>query len=148
MRLKKPSSDPLWGGPARDTRCMFTPSFNLARLARVLLAGAGLLALQWLGDEVVSRLGWPVPGALVGLLVLLAGLLLRGGVPQALDDVSTPLLRHLMLLLIPSVAAVGASAALLITHGPVFALAAVPVTALTVVATAWTLQRLLKRGRP
>ena len=53
-----------------------------------------------------------------------------------------------MLLLIPSVAAVGASAALLITHGLVFALAAVPVTALTVVATAWTLQRLLKRGRP
>lgn len=106
---------------------------------------AGLVALQFLGDAVVARAGWPVPGSLVGLLVLLAGLVLRGRVPQALDDVSAPLLRHLMLLLIPSVAAVGLYAGLLMQHAAAFVLVSVGVTALTIVVSAWTLQRLLKR---
>jgi DNA-binding transcriptional MocR family regulator len=85
--------------PSRRKRLM-------VRSAKALLAAAGLICLQWLGDAVVARTGWPVPGALVGLLLLLGGLVVWGRVPPALDDVSTPLLRHLMLLLIPSVAAV------------------------------------------
>ncbi|HAX20298.1 MAG TPA: CidA/LrgA family protein [Hydrogenophaga sp.] len=119
-----------------------------ARPFKALLAMAGLVALQWLGDAFVARTGWPVPGSLLGLLVLLAGLALWGRVPQALDDVSAPLLRHLMLLLIPSVAAVGLYAGLLVQHAVAFLLVSVGVTALTIVATAWTLQRLLKRVRP
>ena len=114
------------------------------RIARALLAMAGLVALQFLGDALVARTGWPVPGSLVGLLVLLAGLVLWGRVPQALDDVSAPLLRHLMLLLIPSVAALGLYAGLLAQHAVAFLLVSVGVTALTIVVTAWTLQRLLK----
>ena len=107
---------------------------------------AGLVALQFLGDALVARTSWPVPGSLVGLLLLLAGLALRGRVPQALDDVSAPLLRHLMFLLIPSVAAVGLYAGLLVQHAVAFLLVSVGVTALTIVVTAWTLQRLLKRA--
>jgi holin-like protein len=61
--------------------------------------------------------------------------------------VSAPLLRHLMLLLIPSVAAVGLYAGLLTQHAAAFLLVAVVVTAMTLVVTAWTLQRLLKRVR-
>ena len=116
------------------------------RPAKALLAMAGLVVLQFLGDVLVARTGWPVPGSLVGLLLLLAGLALRGRVPQALDDVSSPLLRHLMLLLIPSVAAVGLYAGLLAQHAVAFLLVSVGVTALTIVVTAWTLQRILKRA--
>ena len=110
------------------------------------LAASGLVGLQWLGDAVVAWWGWPVPGALVGLLLLLGALFAACGVPQALDDVSTPLLRHLMLLLIPSVAAVGLYAGLLSQHAAAFLLVAVVVTALTLVVTAWTLQRLIRRS--
>jgi len=85
---------------------MFKLFSDPPRLARAVVATAGLMGLQWLGDGLVAWLGWPVPGSLVGLLALLAGLLLADRVPKALDDVSAPLLRHLMLLLIPSVAAV------------------------------------------
>jgi holin-like protein len=51
-----------------------------------------------------------------------------------------------MLLLIPSVAAVGLYAGFLTQHAAAFLLVAVGVTALTLVVTAWTLQRLLKRA--
>jgi holin-like protein len=54
---------------------------RIARTAKALLAMAGLVALQLLGDALVAQTGWPVPGSLVGLLLLLAGLVLRGRVP-------------------------------------------------------------------
>jgi len=124
----------------------FSLRSRITRPAKALLAMAGLVALQLLGDALVARTGWPVPGSLVGLLLLLAGLVLRGHVPQALDDVSAPLLRHLMLLLIPSVAAMGLYAGLLTQHAVAFLLVSAGVTALTIVVTAWTLQKLLKRA--
>lgn len=105
----------------------------------------GLVALQLLSDALVAKTGWPVPGALIGLLVLLCGLALADRVPQALDDVSTPLLKHLMLLLIPSVTAVGLYASQMVQHLTVFLLASTVVTALTLAATALVLQRLMKR---
>lgn len=118
---------------------------SLVRLGRGLLAAAGLAGLQWLGDAVVARTGWPVPGALVGLLLLLGGLVWWGRVPSALDDVSTPLLRHLMLLLIPSVAAVGLYAGLVVQHAAAFLLVSTVVTVFTLVVTACTLRWLMKR---
>jgi holin-like protein len=54
---------------------------RIARPVKALLSMAGLVALQFLGDSLVARTGWPVPGSLVGLLLLLAGLVLRGRVP-------------------------------------------------------------------
>lgn len=116
------------------------------RVARALLAAAALVALQFVGDALVAWTGWPVPGSLVGMLLLLAALFAHGRVPAGLDAVTAPLLRHMMLFLIPSVAAVGLSAALLREHALVFVLVSTVVTALTLAATAWTLQRLLRKA--
>lgn len=118
---------------------------HTVRLGKALLVLAGLVLLQCLGDAVVARAGLPVPGALVGLLLLLGGLMWWGRVPAPLDDVCTPLLRHLMLLLIPSVAAVGLYAGLVLQHAVAFLLVCTGVTALTLAATAWTLQRMMRR---
>lgn len=114
------------------------------RLVRGLLAFAVLAGLQFLGDAIVAWTGWPLPGALIGMLLLLGGLCVLGRVPQGLDDVGTPLLRHLMLFLIPSVAAIVLYMGLLREHALVFVLASVLVTALTLAATAWLLQRLMQ----
>ncbi|NML18930.1 CidA/LrgA family protein [Azohydromonas caseinilytica] len=118
------------------------------RLLKLLAAAALLGALQWLGDAIVTRSGWPVSGSVLGMLMLLALLCLRGGVPASLNAVTAPLLRHLMLLLIPSVAAVSLYLGLLSQHAGVFVLTAVLATLLTVGVTAWVLQRLLRRQAP
>ena len=123
-------------------------AFGGMRLLKLFAAAALLGALQWLGDAIVDRTGWPVSGSVLGLLMLLALLCLRGGVPESLETVTAPLLRHLMLLLIPSVAAVSLYVGLLSRHAGVFILTAVAATLLTVGVTAWTLQRLLRRRQP
>lgn len=123
-------------------------AFGGLRLLKLFAAAALLGGLQWLGDTIVDRTGWPVSGSVLGLLMLLALLCLRGGVPESLETVTAPLLRHLMLLLIPSVAAVSLYVGLLSQHAGVFILTAVAGTLLTVGVTAWTLQRLLRRRQP
>lgn len=118
------------------------------RVAGWLAALLLLAGLQWLGDALVVFLGWPLPGSLLGLLMLLVVLALRGGVPRGLDEITAPLLRHLMLFLIPSVAAVGLYGHLLWQHAALFALAATLVTAVTIAVTGWTLHRLMRRRQP
>lgn len=54
--------------------------------------------MQWLG--------LPIPGPLVGMLLLFVVLLVRGSVPEALNETSGHLLRNLMLLFIPAVTGV------------------------------------------
>jgi holin-like protein len=132
---------------------MTTPLFHLfgprARRAAGWVAAALLLAgLQALGDALVVFLGWPLPGSLVGLLVLFGLLVLRGGVPQGLDEISVPVLRHLMLFLIPSVAAVALYGHLVWQHATLFVLAASVVTVLTIAVSGWTLHRLMRCRRP
>lgn len=72
----------------------------------VLYAFLALLVLQWVGEVLVQALGLPLPGALVGALLLLVGLLLLGCLPKALEQTSGALLQNLMLLFIPIVAGV------------------------------------------
>ena len=72
----------------------------------VLYAFLALLELQWVGEVLVQALGLPLPGALVGALLLLVGLLLLGRLPKALEQTSAALLQNLMLLFIPIVAGV------------------------------------------
>lgn len=122
-----------------------SPWYKLLRPARALLATIGLVALQLAGDAVVAQAGWPIPGALVGLLLLLGVLALWGRVPQAVDDASMPLLRHLMLLLIPSVAAVGLYVDQLTQHMVFFLFISTAVTGLTLAVTALILQGLIKK---
>lgn len=123
-------------------------AFGGMRLLKLFAAAALLGGLQWLGDTIVDRTGWPVSGSVLGLLMLLGLLCLRGGVPDSLETVTAPLLRHLMLLLIPSVAAVSLYVGLLSRHAGVFILTSVAATLLTVGVTAWTLQRLMRRRDP
>ena len=72
----------------------------------VLYAFLALLVLQWVGEVLVQALGLPLPGALVGALLLLVGLLLLGRLPKALEQTSGALLQNLMLLVSPIVAGV------------------------------------------
>lgn len=69
----------------------------------MISAWAALLGFQLLGELLVRTLGLPVPGALVGLVFLVAYLMWAGSAPQSLTDGSNALLRNMMLMLVPSV---------------------------------------------
>jgi putative effector of murein hydrolase LrgA (UPF0299 family) len=72
----------------------------------VVHAFALLLVFQLVGEVAVQALALPLPGPLVGMLLLFAALVLRGELPTAMADVARALLSHLMLLFIPAVTGV------------------------------------------
>lgn len=111
----------------------------------VLTAVAVLLVLQLVGEVFVRLTQLPVPGALVGLLLLFAGLVWRGRLPTALRDTAKHVLQHLMLLFIPAVAGIMLHFDRIAAEWLPFLLACILGTAITIVVTALTLSWMLKR---
>lgn len=68
----------------------------------MLNALAILLVCQLIGEAVARGLGLPVPGPVLGLVLLFAGLAVRGGTPAPLQETAQGLLRHLSLLFVPA----------------------------------------------
>ncbi|TRX55115.1 CidA/LrgA family protein [Thalassomonas sp. M1454] len=67
-----------------------------------ILGFALLILFQFLGEVVVILLELPVSGPVVGLVLLLLTLIVRGRVGQPLQQVSSTLLGHLSLLFVPA----------------------------------------------
>lgn len=109
--------------------------------AAVVLALAGCLIV---GSLLVQWIGLPVPAALIGMLVLLAGLLCLPRVPAALARVSDWMLRNLVLWILPSALGVVAYGAALQAHWLPIVLASVIGTALTAAVTAWVFVVMLR----
>ena len=61
-----------------------------------------LLVFQLVGEVAVRLLDWPVPGPVLGMLLLFVLLLVVRRVPEPLDTASTSLLAHLSLLFVPA----------------------------------------------
>ena len=60
-----------------------------------------LLVCQLLGEAAARLTGLPVPGPVLGMLLLLAGLVVSGGA-EPVQTVADGLLRHLSLLFVPA----------------------------------------------
>lgn len=61
-----------------------------------------LLLCQLAGEAFVVAFDLLIPGPVVGMLILFAGLMLKGGVPGALGELSAGILRHLSVLFVPA----------------------------------------------
>jgi len=61
-----------------------------------------LLVYQLIGEVIVQATGLPVPGPVVGMLLLFLTLLARGSAPERLRATSQTLLSHLSLLFVPA----------------------------------------------
>lgn len=61
-----------------------------------------LLGCQLLGELFIAATGLPLPGPVVGMVILFVGLLVRGGIPAPVAEVSDTLLRNLSLLFVPA----------------------------------------------
>lgn len=106
-----------------------------------------LLALQLLGEVLSRVLALPVPGPVVGLLLLLLALIAIPPVRALVEPAANALLSHLSLLFIP--AGVGVLVHIGRLDGALLgvALTLSLSTLIGLCTTAWTLQRLM-RGRP
>jgi holin-like protein len=61
-----------------------------------------LLVCQLIGTVIQEALGLPVPGPVIGMIILLAGLLVRRRLPDKLNGTAQGLLDHLSLLFVPA----------------------------------------------
>ena len=68
----------------------------------MLAALTVLLVCQLVGETTVRLLGLPVPGPVLGLVLLLAVLALRRDIPETLETTAGGLLKHLSLLFVPA----------------------------------------------
>jgi len=109
---------------------------------------ATLLLFQLTGVILVRLTGVPLPGPVLGMILLFAALLLRGSTPDIFSRSSRGLLAHLSLLFVP--AGVG-----IITHlhrvadeWLALTITLIASTALCLVVTAFTLRALTARREP
>ncbi|NYT60855.1 CidA/LrgA family protein [Alcaligenaceae bacterium] len=113
----------------------------------VLSAITALFIMQILGEALVRVSGLPLPGPLMGMLLMLAALMVYGRVPAGLRDTCHHCLRHLMLLFIPLVAGIMLYFGQLKRDWLPFVLACVVGVALTIVVTALVFRWMLNRSR-
>ena len=107
-------------------------------------AFALLLVFQLAGEVAAQGLHLPVPGPLIGMLLLFAALLVRGRLPETLRDAANALLRNLMLLFIPAVTGVMMYFDRIAREALPFLAACILGAALTLAATALALQWMLR----
>jgi holin-like protein len=111
-----------------------------------MLVGLLLLLLcQLLGEWIVLALGLPVPGPVFGMILLLAGLIARGRVPDLIRVPAEGLLRYLALLFVPAGVGLMVHAELIAAEWLIIMLALVVSTVVTILVTALVLKRLTRR---
>jgi holin-like protein len=108
----------------------------------MLAAFAILLVFQCLGEGVAFASGAPIPGPVIGMLLLFAALLAWPRLFALIEDASAELLRHLSLLFVPAGVGIVVAAASGSGHWIAIVAALVASTFLTLAVTALVLQAL------
>ncbi|MDS4029223.1 MAG: CidA/LrgA family protein [Candidatus Contendobacter sp.] len=105
-----------------------------------------LLILQLVGEVAVRWSGVPLPGPVVGMLLLFLGLRWRQELPDTLRAVAETLLSHLSLLFIPAGVGIMQYGALLSQEWLAVAAALVLSTLITVAVTALVMQIVIRHS--
>lgn len=106
-----------------------------------------LLVYQTIGESIALVFKLPVPGPVIGMLLLFITLVLRGSVSASLRETAQGLLQHFSLLFVPAGAGVMIHFDRVAGEWLPIVLSLVVSTVLTIAATALTLNSLLKRQR-
>jgi holin-like protein len=111
-----------------------------------MLRGFAILLLFQLAGEVIARVGdLPVPGPVVGMVLLLAALQLRLPAEGGLREGSGAVLGWLSLLFVPAGVGIIRHLHRLSEEWPALAASLLVSTAATLAVTAWVAQRLSRR---
>ncbi len=99
----------------------------------------------WLvGETVVTLTGLPVSAGVVGMLLLSATLMVRGGVPESLAAAAQPLIALLAMLIMPGVVGVFFILDEMAGYWTAILSALILGTLLSVATTLWLMQRLMQ----
>lgn len=103
-----------------------------------------IFCCQLAGEFLIGATGLPVPGPVIGMVLLFLFLLLKGHIPKDLSSVADGLLNHLALLFVP--AGVGIMLHFKLLGEDIFAISIALLfsTILTVIVTALLMRRLSK----
>ena len=110
-----------------------------------------ILTCQLIGELIVVGTAIPLPGPVVGMVLLFVGLLIRGGVPEELGRVAASLLQNLSLLFVPAGVGVMTHLALLQAEWLPISVSLVVSTLLTIAVTGLAMSvlvRLRDRAKP
>jgi holin-like protein len=117
-----------------------------------MLAALTLLMLcQLIGEVLAHWLALPVPGPVIGMLLLFFILLLRQGPDEELRSTSQNLLQHLSLLFVPAGTGIVLHLARVGDEWLALLLSLLVSTVLTLLVTAWVMQlcqRLIRKETP
>lgn len=112
-----------------------------------MLPSLTILLVCQLAGEVIARLfKLPIPGPVVGMMLLFAGLVIRRGIPENLEKTGTTLLSHLSLLFIPAGVGVTVHLKLLADEWLPIVVALIVSTVVTLAVTGLVMQ-VLARGK-
>ncbi|WP_321852670.1 CidA/LrgA family protein [Burkholderia diffusa] len=109
-----------------------------------LLSIAILLTFQCLGEGITYLLHLPIPGPVIGMLLLLASLLATPVLATTLESTAASLLQNLSLLFVPAGVGVMATAGQVKGDLPAIAASLVISTLLTIAVTALTMRYLTR----
>lgn len=104
-----------------------------------------LLVFQLVGEVCVQMFGLPVPGPVIGMILLFVALVLRGSAPANLKDTAATLLQHLSLLFVPAGAGVMVHATRIGDEWLAIVLSLVGSTLVTIGVTGLVLKWLLRK---
>ena len=104
-----------------------------------------LIGCQLAGEIIVGVTGLPVPGAVIGMLLLFVGLLIKGEIPEGLNSAGNGLIKHIGLLFVPAGAGISLYLGLIAEQWDVILIASVTSTILTLLSCAILFQ-FLNRG--
>lgn len=110
-----------------------------------MLHGLFWLVLMQLCGVVLNQLLLPMlPGSIIGLLLLAAWLIVRGAVPESLQQAASGLLPYLPLLLVVPASGIMTSSDVLFDQLPLITAALVLSLSVTVPFCGWLLQKLIR----
>lgn len=106
-----------------------------------------LLVYQLIGEVLVQALALPVPGPVIGLLLLFLTLTARSSIAEPLRDTANGILQHLSLLFVPAGVGVMVHFTRVSGEWMPIVLAVLASTALTIAVGALTMQALMRGHR-
>ena len=107
---------------------------------------AVLLFCQLIGELIVLFLDVPIPGPVVGMLLLFLGLMIRGEIPEPLSQTANGLLEQLSLLFVPAGVGVMTHLTLLGNQWLPLSASLIVSTLLTIAVTGLLMQKLVGKG--
>ena len=99
-----------------------------------------LFACQLLGEGIQAAFGLPVPGPVLGMVILLVGLAIYRGIPEPMANVANGILSHLSLLFVPAGVGVLLHFSRIQAEWPAIVVSLVASTWLTLIVTAATMR--------